>query len=104
MRGCAELRPDPASRVAAMDKVPGLTLGTILACLVPAGCANPPSCDRECVSRKVEGRFGQPVGPGPRADRVLVPEGIEAGRPLAEDQAVLLALYNNAAFHEALVE
>jgi cobalt-zinc-cadmium efflux system outer membrane protein len=35
---------------------------------------------------------------------VLVPDGIRAGGPLAEDQAVLLALWNNAAFHEALVE
>lgn len=77
--------------------------GVAIACLA-AGCATPPACDRACVSRKVEDRFGQPVGDGPRPDRVLVPEGIEAGRPLAEDQAVLLALWNNAAFHEALVE
>jgi cobalt-zinc-cadmium efflux system outer membrane protein len=52
----------------------------------------------------VEERFGQAVGPGPCADQVLVPEGIADGKPLSEDQAVLLALYNNAAFHEALVE
>ena len=79
-------------------------LAALLVCLALAGCATPPACDRACVSQEVAGRFGQPVGPGPREDRVLVPDGIEAGKPLAEDQAVLLALWNNAAFHEALVE
>lgn len=80
------------------------TRGLILACLAFAGCATSPACDRACVSQKVAGRFGQPLGAGPRADRVIVPDGIEYGRPLAEDQAVLLALWNNAALHEALVE
>lgn len=75
-----------------------------LVCLALVGCATPPACDRAGVSQKVAERFGQPVGAGPRADRVIVPDGIEHGRPLAEDQAVLLALWNNAAFHEALVE
>jgi cobalt-zinc-cadmium efflux system outer membrane protein len=79
-------------------------LGTTLICLALAGCATPPACDRSSVSQKVEGRFGQSVGACAWPDRVFVPDGIEAGRPLAEDQAVLLALWNNAAFHEALVE
>ncbi|MBX9581466.1 MAG: TolC family protein, partial [Gemmataceae bacterium] len=79
-------------------------VGLALVGLVLAGCAAPPACDRAAVSRKVERRFGQPVGGGPRIDRVLVPEGLEAGRPLTEDQAVVLALWNNAAFHEALTE
>ena len=82
----------------------GLLLAAVLACLAPAGCAGRPSCDRACVSRKVEARFGQRVGSTPLPGKILLPEGIEAGRPLAEDQAVLLALWNNAAFHEALVE
>ncbi len=81
-----------------------LACGVLLICLALAGCATPPVCDRACVSQKVAERFGQPVGSGPRADRVIVPDGIEHGRPLAEDQAVLLALWNNALFHEALVE
>jgi cobalt-zinc-cadmium efflux system outer membrane protein len=76
----------------------------VLVCLALAGCATPSACDRACVAQRVAERFGQPVGSGPRADRVIVPDGIEHGLPLAEDQAVLLALWNNAAFHEALVE
>lgn len=75
-----------------------------LVCLVLIGCTHRPDCDRSSVSQKVERLFGQTVGAGPQPNRVLVPEGIEAGKPLAEDQAVLLALWNNAAFHEALVE
>lgn len=78
-------------------KLPGLALAVALAA---AGCHTPPACDRACVSRAVEARFGQGVGPDP----AVVPEAIAAGRPIVEDQAVLLALYNNAAFREALVE
>ena len=67
------------------------------------GCATP-AVHKSDVSNNVEARFGQSVGPGPRPGCVLVPDGLDAGRPLAEDEAVLLALWNNAAFHEALVE
>ncbi|MFO0798600.1 MAG: TolC family protein [Gemmataceae bacterium] len=72
--------------------------------LLAAGCHGPKACDRACVSRDVAARTGHTVGAGPRADRVIVPDGLDAGRPLAEDEAVVLALWNNAAFHEALVE
>jgi len=34
----------------------------------------------------------------------LVPDGLADGQPLSEEQAVVLALWNNPAFHEALVE
>ncbi len=72
---------------------------------VAAGCSTtPPACDRACVSQKVEGRFGQAVGDGPRGDRVAVPDGLASGQPLTEEQAVHLALWNNAAFHEAAAE
>jgi outer membrane protein, heavy metal efflux system len=75
-----------------------------VAVLVIAGCRTPPGCDWQCVSRSVESRFGQPIGLPPRCEQPFVPEGLAEGRPLAEDEAVFLALYNNAAFHEALVE
>jgi cobalt-zinc-cadmium efflux system outer membrane protein len=52
----------------------------------------------------VEARFGQPLGAGPSPDQVLVPDGLADGQPLTEEQVVVLALWNNAAFHEALVE
>ncbi|MFO0849280.1 MAG: TolC family protein [Gemmataceae bacterium] len=92
-----------------MEPRPGRTpvarlLATALTVLVAAGCTTAPECDRATVSQKVQERFGRPVGTGPCPDRALVPEGFETGKPMAEDQAVLVALYNNAAFHEALVE
>ena len=91
--------------MAAMVKVPrAVARWACVACLAVAGCATPPALDRGAVSRQVEARFGQPVGCGPRFDRALVPDGLDRGRPLDEEQAVLLALWNNAAFHEALVE
>jgi outer membrane protein, heavy metal efflux system len=70
-----------------------------------AGCATPPGTNRTHVSRAVETRFGHTVGTtGPRRDQVIVPERLEQGEPLTEDQAVVLALWNNALFHEQLVE
>ena len=77
----------------------------LCAAFAVAGCATPPGVDRAHVSRAVEARFGQTVGTnGPRRNSVIVPESLERGEPLAEDQAVLLALWNNALFHETLVE
>src|SRR5262245_29560513 len=69
-----------------------------------SGCATPPAADRAHVSRAIEARFGQSVGAGPRAAQPIVPESLERGEPLTEEQAVVLALWNNAAFHEQLVE
>ena len=67
------------------------------------GCATPRGHDRAGVSRRVEERFGQPTDAGGRGDRV-VPDDLARGDVLAKDRAVLLALHNNAAFREALVE
>jgi len=39
-----------------------------------------------------------------QAERCRRPAGLADGRPIAEDEAVALALWNNAAFREALVE
>jgi cobalt-zinc-cadmium efflux system outer membrane protein len=75
-----------------------------VAALAAGGCATPPGCDRGCVSRSVEARFGHGVGPPAHPNDVIVPEGLADGRPLAEDEVVWLALWNNALFREALVE
>lgn len=76
----------------------------LLGCAVVVGCAAPPAGDRATVSRQVVARFGHPIGSDPPAAPVVVPAGLDAGRALTEDEAVALALWNNAAFHEALVE
>ncbi|MBN9524306.1 TolC family protein [bacterium] len=89
------------------DGTPLLQIAGAAALLVVGlvtGCHGPDAGDRARVSQDVVGRTGYAVGAGPRADRVLVPDGLDAGRPLTEDEAVVVALWNNAAFHEALVE
>jgi outer membrane protein, heavy metal efflux system len=77
-----------------------------LAACALAGCATPPAPNhRPDVSQAVEARFGQSVGDsGPRGENVVVPESLEQGKPLTEEQAVVIALWNNALFHEQLVE
>jgi outer membrane protein, heavy metal efflux system len=74
-----------------------------------SGCATPHphkphAYDRGSVSHSVEARFGTAAGLGGRSDGVLVPTALDEGHPLSEEQAVVLALWNNALFHEALVE
>src|SRR5207302_11455539 len=80
-----------------------LAICAALAAGAVVGCATPPAADRARVSQAVEARFGQPVLSGPRAQGAIVPEALQAGEPLTEEQAVVLALWNNAAFHEQLV-
>jgi cobalt-zinc-cadmium efflux system outer membrane protein len=80
----------------------------ILALVVAlAGCHTPTAHDRGSVATAVEARFGSPAGPSPRPrppGEILVPDGVAEGRPLSEEQAVVLALWNNAAFLEALAD
>lgn len=80
--------------------------GAVLAAaaVLAAGCKTPPAADRNTVSRHVAERFGDPVGPPAPLDDIICPPGLELGRPLTEDHAVLLALWNNALFQEALVD
>jgi cobalt-zinc-cadmium efflux system outer membrane protein len=66
-----------------------------------AGCHTPSGLDRSAVSHAVQSRFGHPISPH---CRVIVPAALDRGAALTEEQAVVLALWNNAAFHEALVE
>jgi cobalt-zinc-cadmium efflux system outer membrane protein len=60
--------------------------------------------DRECVSSNVSERFGASIGCAPEPDKIIVPPGLALGEPLCEDHAVLLALWNNPAFQELLVD
>jgi cobalt-zinc-cadmium efflux system outer membrane protein len=81
--------------------------GRLAALVIPlllAGCIASPKQDRASVSQAVESRFEAGFGGASIPGQVLIPRELDEGRPIAEDQAVLLALWNNAAFHEALVE
>src|SRR5262245_52735669 len=75
----------------------------LLLCLL-AGCVHDrPYCDRACVSSQVEGRTGQSLGPPVPCGGLVLPADL-AGKVLTEEAAVLVALWNNPAFQELLVE
>jgi len=64
-----------------------------------------PNQDRGSVGRSIEARFGTGGGGASLdSEHLVVPRELFEGSPIAEDLAVLLALWNNAAFHESLVE
>ncbi len=68
-----------------------------------AGCKTvPPACNQADVSAKVEGRTGFPFGSAPCPGQLTLPNGASLGDGLAEEEAVLIALWNNAAFQEVL--
>ena len=72
--------------------------------LVVAGCAAPAARTRSTVSANLEQRTGYAAGTGAPASKLILPPGVQQGQPLTEEQVVLLALWNNAAFQELLVE
>lgn len=80
-----------------------LAVAPVLFALI--GCVHaPPAQDRTGISRRVEQRMGYPVGPHAQPTQIVWPAKIETGRKLSEDEAVLLALWNNPLFLETLVE
>src|SRR5262249_53480223 len=82
------------------------TLITAAVCLTwPAvsGCALPAARDRESVSHDLAKRTGLSVEQS-HPDRLGVPDGFHLSPGLTEEQAVLIALWNNAAFHEFLTD
>ncbi|WP_254509966.1 TolC family protein [Anatilimnocola floriformis] len=78
-----------------------------LAILLLGGCAshgNYTLTDRSPVSHQIACRFGEPLGP-PTCPRELVyPNGITLADELTEEEAVILALWNNAALLELLTD
>lgn len=69
------------------------------ACLL-GGCASPPE-DYRTVSRELERRGGHGLT-NAQPGQVVIPSGVTLADGLSEDEAVALALLNNAAFQEAL--
>ena len=93
----------PGARVIVGTRAAARRSLSVLALLL-AGCTTTSKQDRGTVSSAVESRFGTGVGTPRSFGEVLLPKELDEGQPLAEEQAVLLALWNNAAFQEALVE
>jgi cobalt-zinc-cadmium efflux system outer membrane protein len=80
-------------------------LALYLLVIVLAGCAgSPPPCNRSCVSANLTCRTGHKLGTTVCAGQIALPNGASLADGLSEDEAVLIALWNNAAFQELLVE
>src|SRR5262249_22258377 len=70
-----------------------------------AGCIGPPQAwDRAAVSHRLQERTGFPVVGAHPPDHIATPPELQPGQKLGEEGAVLVALWNNAAFQELLTE
>ena len=70
-----------------------------------SGCAaDRHACDRACVSAKLAERTGFTVGMSLCEAQLVLPNGASLDDGLTEEETVLIALWNNAAFQELLTE
>ena len=77
----------------------------VLAMFSVVGChVLPAVCDRDCVSSKLSARTGHGLLNETGCGQIVFPNGASLSDGLAEDEAVLIALWNNAAFQEQLVD
>ncbi len=78
-----------------------------LLAFVAVGCRGPATCcDEACVAAKVGERMGYSLGTQRRGcgSAPMLPNGASLDDGLTEDEAVLIALWNNAAFAEMLAD
>ncbi len=69
------------------------------------GCQNTPTAqDRTSVATHLTQRFGQTIPETTEPGRVTLPPGSSLEDGLTEDEAISIALWNNAAFQELLVD
>ena len=69
------------------------------------GCVGTPShYGRRCVSCDLESRTCHALGPAPGPCEVCLPPGLDCEDGVSEDEAVVIALWNNAAYQELLAE
>lgn len=77
----------------------------LLAVAAMAGCQSPPRMSGPApVSNEVQHRFGQSVAAAPVSGELVLPPGANFADGLTEDEAISIALWNNAAFQELLVD
>jgi len=70
-----------------------------------AGCSTGADrYDRSHISPGIEERTGHGLGPGAEPGKTAIPDGVTLEDGVTEDEAVAIALWNNAAFQEALAE
>jgi cobalt-zinc-cadmium efflux system outer membrane protein len=69
------------------------------------GCVHTPkACDAGTVSARLECRTGHGLGVAPRCGPAVMPCGASLADGLTEEEAVLIALWNNAQFQELLTD
>jgi cobalt-zinc-cadmium efflux system outer membrane protein len=79
------------------------TIAGLLGLLALGGCASAPlAATRDTVSAQLVNRTGLGLAPAPVPGQLYLPNGIALSNGLVEDEAVLVALWNNAAFSEQL--
>jgi cobalt-zinc-cadmium efflux system outer membrane protein len=79
-------------------------LAIIVVC-VSIGCTcGSHGCERACVAKSVGERMGISCGVRDCAGAPVLPNGASLDDGLTEDEAVLIALWNNAAFQELLAD
>jgi len=79
------------------------TVGVLLsAMLAVLGCAARLPKDRTQISKSLEEKTGHGTGPAAKAGEVRIPEGVSLADGLSQDEAVAVALWNNAAFQADL--
>ena len=77
----------------------------ILVVTMLLGCAGPGlHYGRRCISSDIESRTRYTLGPAARPCDVSIPPGVEWNDGVSEDEAVAIALWNNAAYQELLAE
>lgn len=85
----------------------GLGCTVLIGLLFLVGCQTaPPSPDCFCVSNDLQKRFGQTISCGSTrcGEVITMPPGASLDHPITEDEAVSIALWNNAAFQELLAD
>jgi cobalt-zinc-cadmium efflux system outer membrane protein len=74
----------------------------ILLAAVLTGCSGRSSKVTPQVSKKIEDRTGRGLNPNPQPPAFALPPGVSLADGLTEDEAVAIALWNNAAFQADL--
>jgi cobalt-zinc-cadmium efflux system outer membrane protein len=72
--------------------------------LLVAGCAIESSHDRPYVAEGIEKRTGHGLGPAAKPGEFGLPVGVSLEDGLSDDEAVALALWNNAQFQADLIQ
>ncbi len=84
---------------------PSLRLPTLVALLTAVGCQTAPVApDRVTVAAQLLPRFGQTLPDRTTAGQFALPPGVAIDDGLTEDEALAVALWNNAAFQELLAD